>query len=187
MLLCILFVSVQYATAADRRREELEKEEAKVKVQQELAFYQKQLEEVRVNRWQDKRNAVSKKEVFQEAWNELRRDVDKLALTKTQKEESMMRLQNQVEIREREVEELRLRRREFGIQVTEKLAEYEREIRSAFPVKRDALREEATTLKVFVEKNGYRPGKIFLEAHLLCMTNNFRWGNLENWCALGSR
>jgi len=159
-LLSIIIVLVSLfstAQAQDRRRAELAEQEALRKAQQELKFYQGELEKVRVNRWQDKRNTVAKKEAFQEVWEELRRDVDKLSLEKSQKDETLMRLQGQVENRGKEVEELALRRREFGIQIVEKLSEFEREVRSGFPEMRDELREQAATIKTFVEKMEYRP------------------------------
>jgi biopolymer transport protein ExbB len=145
------------SSASDRRREELQRQEEISKARQQVIFYQKQLEKVRVQRWQDKRNSVSKKEAFQEAWEELKRDVDKLQLNHTQKEESLMRLQGQVEARQAEVEEQKLRRREFGIQMVEKLTEFEREVRSGFPVLRDDLRQQASTIKSFLEGLEYRP------------------------------
>ena len=62
------------AGAARSRRSSEELDKARAEVQ----LYQKQLEEVRVKRWQDKRNAVAAQEAFSEAWNEIRADIDRL-------------------------------------------------------------------------------------------------------------
>lgn len=145
------------AFSKDRRREDLDKADQLNKAKQELVFYQKQYEKVKAERWQHKRNVVSKKEAFQDVWNDLRRDVDKVQTDRTQLNETLLRLENQKESRQKEVDELLLRRKEFGILIAEKLSEFENELRNSFPIMREELREQVGTIKSFIEKGNYHP------------------------------
>jgi biopolymer transport protein ExbB len=130
LFLASLFVD---AHAASRRREEQQAQEELDKARQELALYQKQLEDVRVKRWQDKRNAVAAQEAFSDAWNEIKADIDRLGQMKDQKEESLLRLQNQEADKRREVEEQENRLKQFGLQVRDKLGELGTEWERGFP------------------------------------------------------
>ncbi|HKP95990.1 MAG TPA: MotA/TolQ/ExbB proton channel family protein [Fibrobacteria bacterium] len=118
---------------APRRREEQKVQDDLDKARQELELYRKQLEDVRVKRWQDKRNAVAAQEAFSDAWNEIKADIDRLGQMKDQKEESLLRLQNQESEKRREVEEQEGRLKQFGLQVRDKLGELGSEWANGFP------------------------------------------------------
>lgn len=121
------------ADAASRRREEQKVQEDLDKARAEVQLYQKQLEEVRVKRWQDKRNAIAAQEAFSEAWNEIKADIDRLGQMKDQKEETLLRLQSQEAEKRSEVEEQENRLKQFGLQVRDKLIELGGEWEKGFP------------------------------------------------------
>ncbi len=118
---------------ASRRREEQKVQEDLDKARQEVQLYQRQLEDVRVKRWQDKRNAVAAQEAFSDAWNEIKADIDRLGQMKDQKEETLLRLQNQESEKRREVEEQQNRLKQFGLQVRDKLGDLGKEWENGFP------------------------------------------------------
>lgn len=133
LLTAMVLSLFQESQGASRRREEQKVQEETDKARQEMQFFQKQLEDVRIKRWQDKRNAVAAQESFSEAWNEIKADIDRLAQLKDQKEESLLRLQNQESEKRRQVEEQEGRLKQFGLQVRDKLDELGSEWERGFP------------------------------------------------------
>ncbi len=134
ILTCLLSLFVSSPSdATSRRREDQKVQEDLDKSHQELQLYQRQLEEVRVKRWQDKRNAVAAQEAFSDAWNEIKADIDRLGQMKDQKEETLLRLLNQESEKHKAVEEQEARLKQFGLQVREKLAELGLEWERGFP------------------------------------------------------
>jgi biopolymer transport protein ExbB/TolQ len=153
-LLCLaaLVFSVSDSHGATRRREEQKAQEELDKARQELLLYQKQLEDVRVKRWQDKRNAVAAQEAFSDAWNEIKSDIDRLGQMKDQKEETLLRLQNQESEKRREVEEQENRLKQFGLQVRDKLAELGSEWEKGFPYRFSEKISRLSVAKKVLEK-----------------------------------
>ncbi len=136
MPLAILLAAVWLASPAHadtRRRQEQKAQDELEQVRAEALIFQKQLEEIRVKRWQDKRNAVAAQEAFSEAWNEVKADIDRLGQTKDQKEETLLRLQNQESEKRAQVEEQENRLKQFGLQVREKFGELGSEWERGFP------------------------------------------------------
>lgn len=109
--------------ADNRRREEQKAQEELDRARAELQLYRKQLEDTRVKRWQDKRNSVAAQEAFSDAWNEIKADIDRLGQMRDQKEETLLRLQNQESEKHSQVEEQENRLKQFGLQVRDKLVE----------------------------------------------------------------
>ena len=144
-----LFMGI--SEGASRRRDEQKVQEELDKARQELRLYQIQLEEVRVKRWQDKRNAVAAQEAFSEAWNELKTDIERLSQAKDQKEETLLRLQNQESEKRKEVEEQDARLKQFGLQIREKLAELDGEWERGFPYRST---EKLARMSVFKKSLG---------------------------------
>ncbi len=143
--------------ASDRRREAIQEEQALLEARQELTMWRQKFEDLRVNRWQDKRNSVARKEAFQGIYDELRRDVEKLQTTKNQKEETLMRVQNQQQEAEKEVSELEGRIREFGVQITEKLTDFNKDLVTAFPVDLTAHKSKTEKLLLDLQERNYQP------------------------------
>ncbi len=139
------------ASADTRRREEQKAQEEMDKAKQELSLYRKQLEDVRVKRWQDKRNAVAAQEAFSDAWSEIKADIDRLGQMKDQKEETLLRLQNQESEKRREVEEQENRLKQFGIQVRDKLSELGLEWERGFPYRSTEKLGELSVAKQALE------------------------------------
>ncbi len=137
MLRIAVFASALFAAslahADTRRRQDQKAQEELDQARQELQIYQKQLEEVRVKRWQDKRNSVAAQEAFSDAWNEIKADIDRLGQMKDQKEETLLRLQNQESEKRQAVEEQDARLKQFGLQVRDKLGELGAEWEHGFP------------------------------------------------------
>lgn len=127
------FLIVMPAEGASRRREDQKVVEDLDKVHQELLLYQNQLEDIRIKRWQDKRNAVAAQEAFSDAWNEVKADIDRLGQAKDQKEETLLRLLNQESEKQHEVDEQEARLKQFGLQVRDKLNELGLEWERGFP------------------------------------------------------
>lgn len=138
--------------AASRRREEQKVQDDLDKSRQELQLYQRQLEDVRVKRWQDKRNAVAAQEAFSDAWNEIKTDIDRLGQLKDQKEETLLRLQNQEAEKRREVEEQENRLKQFGLQVRDKLGDLGKEWENGFPYRSVEKMGDLSAAKKALEK-----------------------------------
>lgn len=119
--------------AASRRRDEQKVQEDLDKARQEVELYQTRLEELKIKRWQDKRNAIAAQEAFNDSWNEIKADMDRLTQVKDQKEESLLRLQNQESQKAKDVEEQQSRLKQFGLQVRDKLNELGKEWEHGFP------------------------------------------------------
>lgn len=154
---CIAFAAAlaflfQDGSGAPRRREEQKIQEDLDKARQDLVLYQKQLEDVRVKRWQDKRNAVAAQEAFSDAWNEIKADIDRLGQMKDQKEETLLRLQNQESEKRREVEEQQNRLKQFGLQVRDKLNELGSEWEHGFPYRSTEKISALSIAKKRIEK-----------------------------------
>ena len=111
-------------TDSIRRRQELAAAEEVRKLEQQLIFQQQELEKIKVSRWQDKRNAIARKEAFSESWEDIRREMDQLIQRKNQKESMLMRLDNQIAQQENDLKTLENRLKDFGIQLSEKSEEY---------------------------------------------------------------
>ncbi len=137
---------------ASRRREDQKVQEDLDKARQELQLYQTQLEDVRVKRWQDKRNAVAAQEAFSDAWNEIKTDIDRLGQLKDQKEETLLRLNNQEAEKRREVEEQESRLKQFGLQVRDKLGDLGKEWENGFPYRSLEKMGDLSAAKKSVEK-----------------------------------
>lgn len=96
LLLILLLVAQLFAVDNDiRRRQELEAQKKLEKAQAEYAQLRRELDRIKVNRWQDKRNSIAKKEAFQKMWNELQREVETLQLKKNRQAETLVRLEAQ--------------------------------------------------------------------------------------------
>lgn len=150
-ILCSLFIN--NTSAASRRRDDQKVQEELDKAKQEVQLYQNQLEEVRVKRWQDKRNSVAAQEAFNDAWNEVKTEIDRLGQIKDQKEESLLRLQNQETQKAKEVEEQVSRLKQFGLQVRDKLNELGKEWGNGFPYRAVEKLSALSTVKKEFEKS----------------------------------
>ncbi len=135
MALALLSFDFQ-AEAASRRRDEQKVREESDKYRVEVQTYQQKLEDIRVRRWQDKRNAVAAQEGFTEIWNEIRADMDRLVQTKDAKEESLLRLATREAEKRKEIEEKELRLKQFGLLVRDKMGEVASEWEKGFPNRR---------------------------------------------------
>lgn len=165
-ILCLLAGSGHGET---RRREEQKAQEELDKARQELQLYQKQLEDVRVKRWQDKRNTVAAQEAFTDVWNELKADIDRLTQMRNQKEESLLRMQSQESAKQNELEEQENRLKQFGLQVRDKIGEFEKNWEQRFPYRSIEKLGQISSLKKMVEQvNAATPpvlGKLFDLTH----------------------
>jgi biopolymer transport protein ExbB len=155
LLTLLLFVSV--LSAQDRRREALKEEDELFKTREQLIMLRNEFDRIRVQRWQDKRNEVAKKEAFQELWDEMRREMDKLQAAHTQKEETLMRLNSQASEAEKEIEETNTRLKSFGIQISDKLVEFQRQLKSSFPVDLPKHLAKAEEFQQTIENRQHRP------------------------------
>ncbi|MEO7426347.1 MAG: MotA/TolQ/ExbB proton channel family protein [Fibrobacteria bacterium] len=151
LLLAVLAIATP-SRAETRRREEQKAQEDLDKARQQLSLYQKQLEEVRIKRWQDKRNAVAAQEAFSDAWNEIKADIDRLGQMKDQKEETLLRLQNQESEKHREVDEQQNRLKQLGLQVVDKLNELGSEWEKGFPYRFTEKIGKLSTARKVLEK-----------------------------------
>jgi biopolymer transport protein ExbB len=139
----------------DRRRVELAETEKLLESQERLQSLQKELERVQVKRWQDKRNAVLKKENFKELWDELQLEQDRLERQGQQKRETLLRLNGQRTEWDGKISELKQRRKDFGIQVSDKLREWEGSARYGFPEGRQKMVATAKSLQEQLEAEQY--------------------------------
>lgn len=142
----------QPVQAETRRREEQKVEEDLNKARQELATYQKQLEDLRVKRWQDKRNAVAAQESFSNLWNDLKADIDRLAQMRNQKQEMVLRMQSQEGEKKAALDEQENRLKQFGLQTRDKLGELEKEWEFGFPYNSLERMGEAGAFRKWIEK-----------------------------------
>lgn len=138
--------------ADTKRREEQKLEDELNKSRQELAQYQRQLEDLRVKRWQDKRNAVAAQEAFSNTWNDLKADIDRLAQMRNQKQEMVLRLQSQESEKQAFIDEQENRLKQFGLQTRDKLGELEKEWELGFPYNSMERMGEAGAFKKWMEK-----------------------------------
>ncbi|HSQ43096.1 MAG TPA: MotA/TolQ/ExbB proton channel family protein [Fibrobacteraceae bacterium] len=160
MILCallLLSVAAQAEDKGNRRRQEIADQAELTKAEQQLKFYMDQLEKVKVKRWQDKRNAIARKEAFSEAWEDIRREMDQLAQRKSQQEGSLMRLDNQVQQMETEIKAKEDRQKEFGIQISEKAAELVKTIQGSFPDKNERAIASLRRIQSDMEARGFHP------------------------------
>lgn len=135
-----------------RRREDQKAQEELDKARQELQRYQKQLEDVRVKRWQDKRNSVAAQEAFTDTWNELKADIDRLTQMRNQKEEMLLRMQSQESSKRNELEEQENRLKQFGLQVRDKVGELGKEWEQGFPYHSIERLGQISSLKKWLEQ-----------------------------------
>jgi biopolymer transport protein ExbB len=142
------------AHADTRRRQEQKAQEELEHVRAEWQIFQKQLEDVRVKRWQDKRNAVAAQEAFSDAWNEIKADIDRLGQMKDQKEETLLRLQNQESEKRAQIEEQENRLKQFGLQVRDKLGELGSEWERGFPYRSVEKLAKLSAAKQAMDKEG---------------------------------
>jgi biopolymer transport protein ExbB len=119
--------------AETKRREEQKSQEELDKTLKDLQARRQELEDVRIKRWQDKRNSVAAQEAFSDSWNELKADVDRLSQMRNQKQELALRLQSQEAEKRQAVEEQEKRLKQFGLQIQEKLGELEKDAELGFP------------------------------------------------------
>ncbi len=117
----------------NRRREEQKRQEMLAKAHQELGMLQKRLEEVKVGRWQDKRNTVAAQEAFQKMWDDLKRELDQMNQVKTRKDEMLLRLRGQSAEREQVIASQEDRYRQFRYTLLEKVDETYEKSTGAFP------------------------------------------------------
>jgi biopolymer transport protein ExbB len=154
-LLLLILALFAESSFADRRRDQQKEEEEIARLQAELKMMQDQYDKVRVNRWQDKRNAVAKKEAFQEIWESSKRDVEKLQSTKSQKDEALVRLEQQATESQKSTDELKSRMKDFGITISGKGAEFEKMMKSAWPAQTEALISQASIMQKDLEKSSF--------------------------------
>lgn len=157
ILLISLFVMVGSAFSSDvRRRNELAQREALATAQQKLEIVQKELDRIRINRWQDKRNVVAKKEAYQELWQDLRRSVEKMQRDQAAKEETFLRIESQVNAAKKELEEVQLRHKELGTLVSDKVMDLEKELKIGWPEGRDQALASMEGLQKSLANTEYR-------------------------------
>ena len=133
MLVACLSLLSMPLEAQTKRREEQKTQEELDKSLKELQLRRQELEEVRIKRWQDKRNSVAAQEAFSDSWNELKADVDRLSQMRNQKQELSLRMQSQESEKRQAVEEQEKRLKQFGLQIRDKLGELEKEWEFGFP------------------------------------------------------
>ncbi len=129
----LIITSLPVDAADNRRREEQKGREMLVQAHQELELLQQRLENVKVGRWQDKRNTVAAQEAFQKMWDDLKRDLDQLNQVKTRKDEMLLRLRGQSAEREQAIASQEDRYRQFRYIVLEKVDETNEKLAGAFP------------------------------------------------------
>lgn len=178
LLSILLLSSLNQAFAQDknRRRQEQADEAAIAKAEEQLKFYANELEKVKVKRWQDKRNAIARKEAFAEAWEDVRREMEQLNQKKAQQEATQLRLDNQIQQMESELKALEDRQKEFGIQISEKAADMVRGIQSGFPHKNEASIHILKKLQGDLEARGFRPSADLVQTLFAQQQERFRIG-----------
>lgn len=176
LLLAILLYSAPVMGEPIRRRQEAEAAEEIRKLEVQLKFFSEELEKVKVKRWQDKRNAITRKEAFSEAWDDIRREMDQLGQRKSQKESMLLRLDNQIAQQEAELKALEDRMKDFGIQLSEKAEEYIKLVRGGFPLDKGESEEIMRRVQADLEARGYRPQVDFIEALFIQQVKRFRAG-----------
>lgn len=138
----ILLVSYVHISGKDRRREEIEAQE---KINASVVQLQKlkaELEKIREGRFQDKRNAIETQQAFQENWNDLKRDVDRLSNQKTRKEESFLRIKAQKSEKKTVVEQQEARYKGFWAQLKDKNRELDEKLGTFFPYQTELDRKD---------------------------------------------
>lgn len=174
--LLILLLCVPTLAEPIRRRQEATAAEEIRKLELQLKFYTEELEKVKVKRWQDKRNAITRKEAFSEAWDDVRREMDQLGQRKSQKESMLLRLDNQIAQQEAELKALSDRMKDFGIQLSEKSEEYIKLVRGGFPLDKGETEAILRRVQTDLEARGYRPQADFIEALFVQQVKRFQAG-----------
>lgn len=174
-ILILLLVSVQSLFAADtiRRRQEAAEAEEIRKLEQQLQMVTQELDKVKVSRWQDKRNAIARKEAFSEAWEDIRREMDQLGQRKSQKEAMLMRLDNQIAQQETDLKALEDRMKDFGIQLSEKAEDLVKLIQGGFPLDEGKSVAALRHIQSELEARGYRPQADFIQGLFVQQNERF--------------
>lgn len=159
-----------------RRRQEIVQDAEVQRLEQQLKFYREELEKVKVRRWQDKRNAIARKEAFAEAWEDIRRDIDQLNQRKSQREGMLMRLDNQISNMETELRAREDRQREFGIRISEKAGELIKFLQGGFPHNNQVQIENLQRLQSEIEGRGFRPSGDAIDALFAQQIIRFQMG-----------
>jgi biopolymer transport protein ExbB/TolQ len=159
-----------------RRRQELEEQKKLEKLQAEYAQLRRELDRIKVNRWQDKRNSIAKKEAFQSMWNELQRDVETLQLKKNRQAETLVRLESQEEKASELGGQSKARVREFGISMSDKLRELTKRNRSTLTFGRRNRQQNMQALATNLEQRDYYPDITLVESYFSLHENLYDLG-----------
>lgn len=176
LLLLVLFSVESFAQDKNRRRQEIADEAEIAKNEQVLKLALEELERVKVKRWQDKRNSIARKEAFAEAWEDIRREMEQLAQKKAQKEATLLRLDNQVQQMESEVKALEDRQKDFGIQLSEKAVELQKQIKDGFPHRIEPEIVHLRKIQSDLESRGFRPSADLIQALFARQKERFQLG-----------
>ncbi len=176
VLSILAYLSMPSLNYADnRRREEQKQQEQVAKAQKMLQFYQQKLEDLKVQRWQDKRNSVASQEAFQKMWEDLKREVDQENQIKLRKEDMLLRLQSQAQDRKNSIEEQQNRYKQFRYSALEKVDQFVEKMEGGFP---HQIQDRQTTWNSIREKlnNEDESLRTTLEASLQMQTKEFDLG-----------
>lgn len=177
ILLALLMVANLFAVDNDiRRRQELEEQKKLEQAQAEYSQLRRELDRIKVNRWQDKRNSIAKKEAFQKMWNELQREVETLQLKKNRQAETLVRLEAQEAKASELAAQAKARVREFGISISDKTRELKKRNRSTLAYKRKTRKENIDNLMMTLEQRDYYPDPGLLDQYFKIQENLFELG-----------
>ncbi len=150
-VLCLLV----FGFSEDRRREEFKEQQALNKLILQRNDLQRELDELRINRWQDKRNAIVKKQTFKEAWDKAQFEMDKLDRQMSQKNETVLSLKNQHKEAFSQLDLVKSRTREFGIQISELLENWKAEREYGFPEARNKIIANLSEIQKNLESSDF--------------------------------
>lgn len=129
----------------DRRREELELQQKQAELKAGITALQKEYDRIKAARWQDKRNSIASQEAFQQNWEDLKREVERLGANKTRKEETFLRVKTQKGEKKDQVDMAVSRYKGFAVQLKDKIRNSQDRLSASFP-------HEGDTQSLYLQK-----------------------------------
>jgi len=137
ILTLVFVVAGNVFAQKDRRREEIDLQKKHSELLAQVNALKKEHDRVKAARWQDKRNAIAAQDAFQQNWEDLKREVDKLSAQKTRKEETFLRVRAQKTEKKDQADVAVARYQGFTVQLKDKIRQSQEKLGSAFPHDRE--------------------------------------------------